>query len=245
MVFNMITVNCMIRNEPFAPYGLMAVVPYVNEVIITDTGSSSEFLEPLADICYKYPHVKFNQVECPDGHGWQRLANETTNCNEEAGVILANVRRKQQEDSQNNLIWVLDGDEIPTDSLVQYVISRVVPIMNDINNLDCVYLPVIDLADKNTIRQIHSMGRIFKKDKVWLKGDFPHEQHHSKLDNWPLLPGDGKSAEIELKFGHILHLESVLKPHRKTEMRKGPYNFKPPEVLNRFPQWEHLIKSYW
>ena len=237
----MITVNCMIRDEPLAFYAIASVAPYVDEVLVVDTGSDPKYLEPVRRAKELFSNVVLHETTVANAHGWRRVDGETRDVDDDAGKILGDLRRCMHNQSKNPIVMILDGDEVYGTGVAEYVTGEYAKKVLDNPKLECGYVHFFDLLDKDNIRHIHEMGRIFKKDKVYIHSFYPHECHYSKETSWILLPGDERVICIDdnLKLA-ACHYEAIVKPWRKPMIKHCAFNGKHPEV---FAQYHDLVKK--
>lgn len=232
----MITVNCMIRDEPLAFYAIASVAPYVDEVLVVDTGSDPKYLEPIRRTKELFPNVILHETIIENAHGWRRVDGETRDVCENAAPLLGDMRRCMHKSSKNPIIMILDGDEILHTKCAEYVTGPFAKQLLDSPTLECCYIPYIDLFDKNNVRHFHDMGRLFKKDKTYCFGQFPHEMHYSSTINWCLLAGDNERVlmmDDRLKL-FACHYEFLVKPHRKPANKIAPFTNTHPEVFETY-----------
>jgi hypothetical protein len=239
-----ISVNMLIRDEPFAFYGLASVAPYVDEIILVDTGSDKKYLDSLEVACKEWPHIKFFSKPIPkSAHGWQVRDGQVVNADKSAGEFLGDMRRWMHEESKGDVIWILDGDEIYNDEFAQWIgafasNNKVGFLSSFYSSIYAAHVPVYDFLDKTAIRLKHNMGRLFKKDKTEIKSHYPFEMHHVKggsciTNNHP------NNFNTPEHHGFVYHMEAIVKPHRK-EITRTPleYHGTFPEVLERYNEYK-------
>ncbi len=242
----MISINCMVRDEPLAFYALASVAPYVNEVLVVDTGSSEEFLEPLYRAKELFPNIVIHETKIANAHSWRRVDGNTVDVDDTAGKLLGDLRRWMHNQSKNPIVMILDGDEVYSDKCAEYSCTTLAQKVLDNPALECAYVPFIDLLDVRTVRHMHDMGRLFKKDKTHLHGNYPHEMHYSNTINWCLLLGDDERViciDDQLKL-FACHYEHLIKPKRKPPTNLCPFTSNHPEVFTRYPEFWHLLEPY-
>lgn len=242
----MITVNCMIRDEPLAFYAIASVAPYVDEVLVVDTGSDPKYLEPLHKAKELFPNIILHETKIANAHGWRRVDGNTVDVDDDAGKILGDMRRCMHTSSKNPIVMILDGDEVYSDKCAQYVCTTLAQNLLNNANLEAAYVPFVDLLDKNTVRHMHDMGRLFKKEKTHIHGNYPHEMHYSSTINWCLLLGDNERVICvpdTLKV-FATHYEAIIKPHRKPAIKMCEFKSPQPEVFARYPEFWPLLEPY-
>jgi glycosyltransferase involved in cell wall biosynthesis len=99
-----ITVHCVIRNEErFAWYAINSVLPYVDTVLVYDTGSTDRTREVVKSI--KSPKLVFKE------------------CGEVSKQEFFKLRQKQIEITKTDWILVLDGDEIWPEAAIKTLVA--------------------------------------------------------------------------------------------------------------------------
>jgi len=89
----MITVHCLVKNEEnFIWYAISSVLPYVEKILVWDTGSNDKTVEIVKTI--KSPKVEFEEKGKVDARGFAKL------------------RQEMIDKTETDWIMVLDGDEI-------------------------------------------------------------------------------------------------------------------------------------
>lgn len=239
---NKISVNMMTKSEPFAVYGLLALAPFVDELLVVDTGSSAEFTDPLYEASKIYPNIKIEIKQIEDAHSWvQADLEKTTNFN--SAKALGDVRRDLQKKSIGDWIVILDGDEVWPSELCQ-ILPEIVN--NFPSNKHALFLPFIDFVfDIYSVRHYHHMGRIFRSSTVEVLNDYPVEFHAIK--------GTNKSLEVFSPESWVLkhddriavrHFESLVKPHRKSQVKIRDFYGQLPQVFSDFPQFKEGVKKW-
>lgn len=232
----------MVRDEPFLFYGLCSLAPYVNEILVVDTGSKPELFESIVLAQTLFPCIQIIQIPLEDAHKWTAKGPEhdiIQNVNENVAWKLGDIRRAMHKQAKYEVVWVLDGDEIYNDDFSKglcEVINQKFISSDDI----AIFLPFIDLLDKDTIRHKHRMGRIFKKSSTDITDRYPLEMHFDCKRNKYLTDGGQNSCAIDEKNGFVYHYEHLVKPWRKLPNNVGKFEEKHPEV---FEKYRDLIKE--
>lgn len=199
-----ISANCVIKNEDlWVLYAIQSVIDYVDEIIITDTGSSDHTIEILNSLDSK--KIK--------------LFKTTINSPEEFTTI----RQKQLELSSSDWIMIVDGDEIWTkesiessiqliknqDINIDYLINKYHNLVGDIYH----YLP--ESASKYKLK--NRIGpytiRFFKKDIKGLRWGNPYgSEGLFTSNNLPIQDNDTLSfANVDSPYLHCTHLKRSTK----------------------------------
>lgn len=245
----LISANMMVRDEPFAVYGLASIIDYVDEAIVIDTGSTDGTWEELQDFCKDYPKIIFEQRPTENCHNWwidNHVRNEEV-INTPAAKFLGDLRSEMHEASKGKFVWLIDGDEVYYNYLAKSV-KYLATILEDHYNV--VFLPFIDYIDKiGKIRQIHHMGRLFRQNATGVTGKFTNEMHYRKVDNIVYHSMNHPDCLIleHLNINTaVAHYECLVKPFRKEKkvIQEVPKHL--PEVfdklLERFPRVKKYIE---
>lgn len=249
----LISANMMIRDEPFAVYGLASIIDYIDEAIVVDTGSMDGTFEELQEFAKNYPSkIILEQRDIENCHNWNISGSgdnqvKTENLKKEAAQALGDTRRYMHEKSSGEFIWIIDGDEVYFKILAEQVRDIV---QTNMSNADILFIPFADYIDKiGTIRQIHDMGRIFRKDVTDIKGIYPTEMHFNKVTNNMYYAGCDRSLMIEptCGFNFVQHYECIIKPYRKERRHVQEIPKVLPEVfeqlIDKFPRVKKYIEG--
>ena len=170
-----ITAHMIVKNEDqWIWFAINSVLPYVDSILITDTGSTDNTIKIIKSI--DSPKIIFNQV--------------TINSRED----VTRVRQAQIESTYTSWIWIVDGDEIYTDDTCKEVIGAIRE-----NKYSVIVVRRYDLLGDIYHKQLESVGsynmfgelghlliRLLNKDLLQglnVKGDYPLESYYI---------GDGK-----------------------------------------------------
>lgn len=228
----LVSVNCMVRDEPLVFFALTSVAEWADEVIVFDTGSTDKTIEDIELAAYTYSNIKFYQKRIPNGHGWSLLKQDqfgaTPGCNE-----LGDLRRQMHEMSKGEFVWILDGDEVYPRELAETVRGIATHDMMGADKV-CTFLPFVDFTkDFNHYHQVHSMGRLFRKKDTHILDCYPREMHQSKLHKRDLLPQNDDCIYVEPSNGlFVYHYEHILKPWRRSLGDVKQFNGAQPEVFS-------------
>ena len=172
MVKSKITVHMMVKNEDqWVRYSLLSVLPYVDTILVNDTGSTDHTVEAIKSI--SSPKIKLTEyvVNTP---------SEVTR-----------VREEQLRDTKTDWFWVVDGDEIYPEVTAQEVITTI-----NGNNFEGITVRRYDLLGDIYHRQNESVGtykmwgtsghlvlRALNKNRIkglHLSGSYPNEGYYDK-----------------------------------------------------------------
>ena len=126
-----LTVHCMVRNEPFVWYAVMSVYPYVDKILLYDTGSDDDYtLNDIrvlvkADVDHKITHRRIPMV-FDTTHRSPETARELQ---QEGNKVfnMGHVRQMMIDDTETDYFLVLDGDEVyynETLERIRFIIDR-------------------------------------------------------------------------------------------------------------------------
>lgn len=161
--------NMIVKNEDqWIYFAINSILPFVDELLITDTGSTDHTLELIRSI--QSPKIKLTQIQI-------KSANDITQ-----------VRNDQVRQSSYNWIWLVDGDEIYNSDTAKEVLRAVKS-----DKYKCIAVRRNDLLGDIYHRQSESVGsyeifgekghlltRLFNKSKLKdlrVVGDYPNEEY--------------------------------------------------------------------
>jgi len=167
-----ITVHMMVKNEDqWVRYSLLSVLPYVDRVLVTDTGSSDHTLEAIKSIASPKIKLTETRVNTPEG--------------------VTRIREEQLKNTKTDWFWVVDGDEVYPEETA----SEVVAAMNN-PQYEGITVRRYDLLGDIYHRQKESVGsynmwgtsghlvlralNLSKLSSLTLRGDYPNEGYYDK-----------------------------------------------------------------
>lgn len=237
--------NCMTRNEPTVPFAILSIINYIDKIIVIDTGSTDETYQELRVVQKMYPQkIILEQRFLEDGQNWSVSGGQvhTTGISESTSIALGDIRREMLERSNSEWVITLDSDEIYEESLIRCVRNYI--------NKDCygniaMFLPFMDLIRNiKQIRHLHWMGRVYRKNMVDIRGNFPYEQHHNKLTGECLEYWSNDVKKVEFSEGLIFHFESLVKVGRKEDRVIEQNNRPLPSIIDKYKEQFPRIKKY-
>lgn len=240
-----VSVNMMVRNEPFAVFALASIAQFADEILIYDTGSDDGTYEQLIKFSREKlveKNIVFKRKVLPDGHKWVNTEKSPLifNMDKSVSKALGDIRREMQAASNGDFIWILDGDEV-YHFLAGEACRQIIDA--DLQGKDSASLWFLDLINAKEVRHYHQMGRIFRKNAVEVRGDYPCEMHTSLKTGLILEPKDG--IMVPNHSWPVCHYESIVKPWRKDHKviatLEKPYI---PEVFMYFPEWSENLKKH-
>ncbi len=170
----LLTVHMVVKNEDrFIWYALNSVLPYVDKVIIFDTGSTDKTVEIINSFADE--RIKFQSIEIKEAKDIGRL------------------RQQQIEETNTPWFWIVDGDEIYHSSLCKEIVNIV---RKEGKNLEGIVVGRYDLlgdvyhfqdesVGKYNLfdRQGHFVLRLINKENIaglHVEGLYPYEGYYDK-----------------------------------------------------------------
>ena len=223
-----LTIQSMVRNEPFIYYAIKSVYDYADAILLYDTGSYDE--HTLSDIQlllkedvdkkirFKEVPMDMDEIIYSNQSMKDRILHQ--------GKITKTVVRKQQiEDTDTDFFMIVDGDEVHYRDTMNNIKNDVIP--NFPKNKIAGFIPLTWFYDlENTFKFYSPMGRIFRTDKVKV-GGFSPDEHHMNIDTNTFLTRRSNGSH-RLKIKPYAHFMKYLKPwrHKVSELRLTPeYGF--------------------
>lgn len=238
----------MVRNEPFAVYGVLSIINYISKIIIIDTGSTDGTFSELEILQQRFKSkIILEQRKLEDGHNWN--INDThvdsSGVPPHVSKALGDIRRELHARAESEWVLTLDGDEVWPETLIDHV--RSVVYQNGCGT-NAIFLPFMDFIDDHTmIRQLHYMGRVYRKDITDIRGNFPYEMHHNKVTGHCYETNSYDAFTVKPQHGFVNHFECLLKPFRKKHTIVASNDNPLPQViydnLEKFPRIKPYIEK--
>lgn len=229
---NKLIVHCLVKNEEnFIWYAINSVLPYVDKIMVWDTGSEDKTVEIIKSI--KSPKIDFAEKGSVDSNSFTKVRNE---------MLQATDKEKY------DWLLILDGDEIwPSDSII-----KVKKYIEGHPKTQAVFLNTVNAVGDIYHKQPKSAGHYHIKDKTGhlslrfinlkevpnLKVDLPHGQQ-GYFSNGILIHELPRVDYLNIWYLHTTHLQrssldnSTLKRKMKRKYELGELINKRelPEVL--------------
>lgn len=195
-----ITVHMMVKNEDrFIWYAINSILPYVDKILITDTGSGDRTLEIIQTI--KSNKVTVNSVKI--------------NHIEE----ISKIRNDQITETETDWFWVVDGDEIYPKSLCEEIIEMIgkngklyegivvgrYDLIGDVYHHQEESVGAYNLFGRNG----HIVLRLINKSKIsglHVKGKYPYEGYYDKDEIEITYHDESKFGFTKGKLFHAMYL---------------------------------------
>jgi len=217
-----LTIQTIVKNEPFIYYAIKAVYNYCDKILLYDTGSTDEHtLEDIQQLLAEDVEQKivFKQVEITPGEELWSLDTVQDVIEERRGLpTKGQVRQMQIDDTETDYFMLVDGDEIHYKSTMEYVVNTLIP--NFPKDKLCVGFPLNWFYDLDSTFTSHTFpvnGRLMPTDKVVMNDESPNEKH--------LIKATGEHFTYEhpqyLTLNNVkpyAHFESMLKPWRRKHL---------------------------
>lgn len=237
-----LTVQVMIRDEPFAYYAVRSIYDYADVILLYDTGTNDELAkEGIERLLAEDDQnkIRFKLISTRDMQTW--VHREVAPDRDKA---LGAVRQTMIDDTDTEFFMLVDGDEVHYRDGIQRIVKEVIPNW-PLDKKVC-YIPVRwHSALYETIPVGIYQGRLFRTEDVFSRGAFPGEMHCDKKTGrvmWLRHP-DSYTADEVVPFAHF---EAYLKPWRR-EIKRGRRRFLGclPEVMQDndlfIRRWEEKV----
>lgn len=170
-----ISAHMIVKNEDqWVWFSIQSILSYVDELLITDTGSTDHTIEIIESI--KSPKIKLSLTKVI------------------SRADVTHIRQSQLQMTTNRWIWIVDGDEIYPQSTAKECVKATTN-----NQYEGVVVRRYDLLGDIYHRQVESVGsynlfgqkghlliRLINQDKVQgltYRGDYPNEGFFDKKGN--------------------------------------------------------------
>ncbi len=196
-----ITAQMVVKNEDgFVWYSITSILPYVNKLLITDTGSTDETLQIITS--FRSEKIEIDRIK----------SNKK--------IDIGSIRQQQLSESQTDWIWIIDGDEIYPGSLCQEIIRiiqskgsylegivvRRFDLLGDIYHYQSDEAGIYDLFG----RKGHFALRLMNKKNVQglhVEGNYPYEGYYDKKGRELINHNPEKFVFTDGKLWHTMYLQ--------------------------------------
>lgn len=231
-----ITSHTVTKNEPFLFYTIYAVYPYVDKILLCDTGTDDPFcLEQLKktlahDVDKKIQFSKV-QIESKLGHQWSSYDANIKGLFNPSATGVETIRQIQIDQTTTPFFLILDGDEIHTNSSMD-AIQEATTNWNPDNA--CGFVQNIFMNGINTYFLKNLYGRLFYTSNTTMDGGiFPSEMHIRKSDRSHMCIG---SNSVHIGGTLYYHYEKYLKPMRRGDGGVAITIDTLPEIMVQYPE---------
>lgn len=212
-----ISAHLVVRNEPFIYYAVMAVYPYVERILLWDTGSYDRYtLQDIQDVLKADidKKIDYRQIEIQtDETDWNINAWRKARAANAGKIGVGHVRQWQIDETHTRFFLIVDGDEVHYSSALQ-AIRKHIAIWHIDPNFTCAGVPLRWFDTPKSWFQFSRSGRVFRTSTVQMMKASPGEMHCLKGTNKPLEMGAHGRVNIEIE--PYAHFEKMLKPWRRT-----------------------------
>ena len=242
-----LTVHSIVCNEPYVYYAIKSVYPYVDKILLYDTGSYDRYtlsdIETLLkeDLEHKivFKQVSIDVLEADVDY--EKIEEEFKRFKGKKGK--GSARQLQIDDTDTDFFMVVDGDEIYYRSAMEKIRDIVIPTFP--SNMICGFAPLIwysDITERVFHRPWH-MGRIFRTNAISILNHPPDEMHVNKYTGELIKSCDNTSFKMDIK--PFIHYSDYVKPWRRSlrdfKMKMTSYHDLPEVMLENTLYWKRFI----
>lgn len=196
-----ITVHMVVKNEDiFIWHSITSVLPFIDKLLITDTGSTDETLKILSSI--RSEKIEIDRIK----------SNIKSN--------IGSIRQQQLTKTQTDWIWILDGDEIYPDSLgneimriiqskgsdLEGIVVGRYDLLGDIYHFQSDGAGIYDLFGQKG----HFALRLINKKNIQglhIEGNYPYEGYYDKDGIELINHNRDKYIFTDGKLWHAMYLQ--------------------------------------
>ena len=210
-----LTAHMVVKNEDrWVWFAINSVLPYVDAMLITDTGSTDKTVEIINSITS--PKIIFTQIHT-------RTREDITRA-----------RQSQIDATKTKWFWIVDGDEIYTDQCAKEVVKAI-----NVEHNSAVVVRRLDLLGDIYHQQAESIGayemfgetghlliRLLNKDllsDLSVKGKYPQESYYYKDDKCVNDLGRGDVYLTKHALYHAMYLRRSGLGRNLTMFNRGKY----------------------
>jgi hypothetical protein len=214
-----LTVHCMVRNEPFVYYAVKSVYPYVEQILLYDTGSYDKYtLLDIRQLLHedKENKIIFKQVPIEvdetkwtnkrDGNNYRKLCRESRGKKGKWWV-----RKMMITDTVTPYFLILDGDEVHYE---RSMLAFKRCVQNWPHDKVCGFVSLLWFFDISHTFHMSRSGRIFKTKETGMTNSSPNEIHTVKKTGHRIGHGSDCSFSVDGTQPYA-HFERMLKPWRR------------------------------
>jgi glycosyltransferase involved in cell wall biosynthesis len=192
-----ITAHMVVKNEDcWVWYAIQSVLPYVDTLLITDTGSTDRTIELIKSI--KSPKIIFKSSK----------ANTPED--------VTKVRNQQIADTKTEWIWIVDGDEIYPESLCKEIVGslagqvglvvRRYDLLGDLHHYQSEAVGTYEMYGQKGHFSLRLLNLKAIQGLVY-KGDYPYEGFYDKQGKSLLDYEKNRFAFTNGKYFHAGYLQ--------------------------------------
>ena len=252
---NGLTVHAMVRNEPFVFYSVMSVYPYVDKILLWDTGSDDHTFSDIQDLLRRDTEGKidFRKKTIETDERYWRVDKAAQLREQNKGKKGKGVIRQEMIDATaTDFFLILDGDEVWYEEGMLRVLDWI-SISRCLEKRICARTALRWFCSMSEWFWVTSSTRVFKTNRVIMSTASPGEMHMDKQNPTVNSLGLGKpGVTIIDDMPPYAHYETFLKPWRREADPAKIVTCEPatfhPKVIYQFPQYltrfsEHLKKG--
>jgi len=215
----------MVRNEPFVTYAVKSVYPYVDKILLYDTGSDdAHTLEDIKELCDNDVENKIVFESVPTEYDETSWTTKT-----HTRLALANtgkrgkwwVRQKMIDDTDTKFFMILDGDEIH----YRGTMIKIQQLINDWpKDKLCGFLPLRWFSSMEYTFKTSKSGRVFVTDEISIIEKSPGEIHTVKKTSEKI----GLNSSCAFMISDVIpyaHFEKLIKPWRRRVQNESIFPF--------------------
>jgi len=216
-----LTIQSVVKNEPFIYYAIKAVYAYCDEILLYDTGSTDHTLQDIDQLLKEdvKKKIRFKQVKLDfDEEKWSLAGLEDFIRVNMGKMSVGKCRQMQIDETKTKYFMLVDGDEVHYKHTMKLITKSLLP--NFPKDKIAVGFPLnwfFDLDHTFTSGTFPVNGRIYITDRVYMSKESPNEQHLIKGTD-EFFTYEHPSYLIYNKATPYAHFESVIRPWRRKHL---------------------------
>jgi hypothetical protein len=243
-----LSAHLVVRNEPFVYYAAMSVYPFVERMLLWDTGSYDKYtLQDIEAVLAQdtAKKIDYRQVKIQtDETAWCMGNWKKERARNRGKTGVGHARQWQIDATHTRFFLIVDGDEVHYESTLRDIRGLIQRRQWD-RSMICAGIPLRWFDTPDTWFHHGISGRVFRTDGVEMMKGSPGEMHCLKGTQKPL--NVGVRGRINIKTEPYAHFETMLKPWRRKIDRSKikPWTGKLPEIMRREPKYlERFMREF-
>ena len=209
-----VTAHVMVRNEPLVHYAVKAIYPFVERILLYDTGSDdAHTLDDISRLVDEDSERKIiaKAVKIDvDETGWTESTWRAMQKRNKGKKTKGVVRAQMIKDTDTDWFLIVDGDEVHYHETLRDIRTFT---RTTSRAIIAARIPLWWFCDMKHTFRFSTSGRVFRTAAVGMQTASPNEMHKNKTTNRVIHKGDPECADLQTR--PYAHFETFVKPWRR------------------------------